>query len=208
MVFILLLFADVSSDVSYCSALFTSSWNRGVICYVVVADVDEIQSGTRSQLHWYSTAEFSHPELQLQSLRMFLALAQSPRSRGYTSCVLQKQEGGVTQQVDQFLSYSSKAFLKFSCSFCPLGRQYWVPICPLCCSSAPKIFSQTLLRYETWSLGKVLSCFHPLPPDSSAGELSEFRDFSPSNRMLLKLHFVLATGSCCLADCFQMSEKN
>lgn len=88
-----------------------------MICYVVVADVDKIQSGTRFQLHCYGTDEFSHPELQLQSLRMFLALAQSLRGRGYTSCVLQKQEDGVIQQVDLFLSYSSKAFLKFSCSF-------------------------------------------------------------------------------------------
>lgn len=134
------------------------------MCYVVVADVEQLQSGTCFQLHWYGTAEFSHPELQLKSLRMFLALAQSPRGRGYTSCVLQKQGDGVTQQIDLFLSYSSKTSLKFSCSFCPLGSQHWVPTCPLCCSSAPKTFSKTLVQYEIWSLGKVLSCFHPQPP--------------------------------------------
>lgn len=202
MFFILLLFSDVSSDVSYFSALFTPSWNRGVtICYVVVADVDKIQSGTCFQLHWYGMAEFSHPEMQLQPLRMFLALDQSPRSRGYTSHVLQKQEDGCHPTDWSTLSYSSKACLKISCRFCPLGSWRWVPTCPLCCSSALKTFPKTLVEYEIWSLGKVLSllsCFHPQPPDSRAGELNEFRDFSPNKRTLLTLHFVLATSLCCV----------
>lgn len=51
---------------------------------------------------------------------MFLALAQSPRGRGYTSCLLQKQGDGHCS-TDWSIPQLSKACLKICCGFCLLG---------------------------------------------------------------------------------------